>query len=144
MLRTGHAIPVREDRTTHLRSRVSNRSDGSETEAPERLLLLLFQGLGEGGDEVENIADDAIIGYLEDGGVGILVDGHDGAGTLHSHDVLDGAADAERQVELRRDGLAGAADLAIHRQPAFVADGAGSGQLAAEEPGQFLRPRDIF
>ena len=38
--------------------------------------------------------------------------------SLHADQVLDGAGDSDRHVHLRRDRLAGAADLALHRQPA--------------------------
>ena len=37
-------------------------------------------------------------GDFEDGRVLVLVDGDDGARAFHADDVLDGSADAERQV----------------------------------------------
>ena len=63
---------------------------------------------------------------------------------LHADDVLDGAGDAERDVELRRDRLARAADLALHRQPAGVADRPRRGELGAERLGELLRDRHVF
>ena len=42
---------------------------------------------------------------------------------FHADDVLDGSADAEGQIELGGDGLAGAANLAVEGQPAVIADG---------------------
>src|ERR1700688_2178575 len=39
--------------------------------------LLFFEDFGECGDKLENIADDAVVGDFKDGGVPILVDGHD-------------------------------------------------------------------
>src|SRR6266481_4385961 len=75
--------------------------------------LGFFQGFGEGGHDFEDVADDAVIGDLENGGVRIFVDRHDGACVLHADDVLDRAADAERQVKFRRDGLARAAACGI-------------------------------
>jgi len=62
------------------------------------LQLLLFEGFGERRNEFENVSDDAVIGDLEYRRVLVLVDGHDGARTLHPHDVLDGAADAQREI----------------------------------------------
>ena len=58
--------------------------------------------------------------------------------------VLDGAADAEREIELGRDGLAGAADLAVHGEPAFVADGARGADFAAHELREFFGEGNIF
>ena len=57
---------------------------------------------------------------------------------LHADLVLDRARDAGRQVELRRDGLAGLADLARVREPAGVDDRAGGGDGAAERRGQLV------
>src|SRR5207302_9373880 len=90
-----------------------------------RLNFLHF--LNQRRNDVEQVADYAVIGDLEDRSLGVFVDGDDGARAFHAHDVLDGAADAERQIKLGSDGLAGAADLAVHGQPAGIADGAGSG-----------------
>src|SRR6476469_2757615 len=75
--------------------------------APRLGALGLLDLLNQGRDDVEQVADDSIIGNLKDGRLGILVDGDDGSRTFHAHNVLDGAADAERQVELGSDGLAG-------------------------------------
>src|SRR3954454_24767347 len=83
-----------------------------------------LHGLGELGDDLVEVADDAEIGELEDRGVGVLVDRHDVLGGLHADLVLDGAGDAGGQVELRRDRLAGLADLARVRVPAGVDHGA--------------------
>src|SRR5713101_9156417 len=83
--------------------------------------LDFFQSFGEGGHDFEDIADDAVVGNFEDGSVGILVDGDDGAGAFHADDVLDRAADSKRKVQFRRNGLAGTSDLPIHRKPAFIA-----------------------
>src|SRR3954463_8713870 len=57
------------------------------------VLLLLARGdlLGGGGDDLEQVADDAEVGQLEDRRLGILVDGDDGLAGLHAGAVLDGA-----------------------------------------------------
>src|SRR5579862_316109 len=94
-------------------------------------LFCFFEFLDDGGDDFEEVADNSIIGYLEDGGVLILVDGGYGARAFHAYDMLNGAADSQREVELGRDGLAGAADLALHGEPAFVADRTRGADFAA-------------
>ena len=63
---------------------------------------------------------------------------------LHADQVLNRAGDAEREVQLRRDRLPGAADLALHRQPAGVADRPRRRELGAERLGQLLRERQMF
>ena len=55
--------------------------------------------------------------------------------------VLDGAGDAAGDVQLRRDALAGLADLVGVRPPAVVGDDAGAADGAAEQPGQLLERR---
>ena len=58
--------------------------------------------------------------------------------------MLNGAGDAERDVELRRDSLTGAADLPVHRQPAGVADRPRRGELRAERLREILRDLEVF
>src|SRR5690606_20721763 len=60
---------------------------------------------------LEQVADQADVGHLEDRRVRILVDRHDRAGVLDAGQVLDRAADADRDVQLRGDDLAGLAHL---------------------------------
>ncbi len=57
--------------------------------------------------------------------------------------MLDGAGDADGQVHLGGDGLAGAADLALHGEPTGIADGPRSRQLRAEDIGQLLDDGDV-
>src|SRR4051794_38132653 len=97
-----------------------------------------LHGLGELGHDLVEVADDAEVGELEDRRVGVLVDRHDVLGALHADLVLDRARDAGRQVELRRDRLAGLADLRRVRIPARVDDRARRGDRAAERLGQRL------
>src|SRR5690606_39729874 len=63
--------------------------------------------LQERGPDALDVADDAVVGDLEDGRVGVLVHGHDHLRAVHAREVLHRARDAERHVELGRDGLAG-------------------------------------
>ena len=118
---------------------------GMQRQSPGNFALLLcgFDGLGEGGDYFEEVADDAVVGYFKDGGVGVFVDGYDALGTLHADEVLDGAADSYSEIELGGDGLAGTADLALHGEPAVVADGAGGGELGSEGVGELLDDGDV-
>ena len=81
--------------------------------------------LGELRHDLEQVAHHAEVGKLEDRRLGVLVDHHDGLGRLHAGPVLDRARDADRQVQLRRHGLAGLADLELVRVPAGVGGRAG-------------------
>src|SRR4029077_407479 len=88
--------------------------------------------LGQLRHDLVHVAHHAEVAELEDRRVRVLVDRDDGAGALHSDLVLDGAGDAERDVELRRDGLARLADLGRVRLPAGVDDGPRGSDRAAE------------
>src|SRR3954470_7695458 len=103
--------------------------------------LLGLHGLGELGDDLVEVAHDAEVGELEDRGVRVLVDRHDVLRGLHADLVLDGARDAGREVQLRRDRLAGLPDLAGVRVPAGVDHraGGGDGAVAAERAGEGLQ-----
>ena len=70
---------------------------------------------------------------LEDRCLGVLVDGNDHAGAAHADHMLEGAADADGDVELRRDGAAGETDLILLRQPAEVGHIARGAERRAEE-----------
>jgi hypothetical protein len=72
------------------------------------------------GDDGEQVADDAVVGDLEDGRFRVFVDRDDGPGGLHASPVLYRAGDPERDVQLRADGLAGLPDLELVRVPAGV------------------------
>src|SRR5207302_8423343 len=107
-------------------------------------LLSLPQFFGEGGHDFEDVADDAVVRDLEDRGVLVFIDGDDGARALHADNVLNCAADAERKIEFWRDGLAGAADLALHRKPAFVANWTRRGDFSAHRFCHRFGLRNIF
>src|SRR5438552_16363135 len=66
---------------------------------------------GQRGHHLERVADDAVVGHLEDRRVRVLVDGHDAARRRHPGEVLDRARDRDRDVEPGRDRLPGLADL---------------------------------
>src|SRR3954451_24706433 len=103
-----------------------------------------LHGLGELGHDLVEVADDAEVGELEDRRVGVLVDRHDVLGALHADLVLDRARDAGRQVELRRDRLAGLADLGRVGVPARVDHRARRRDRAAERARQLLELLEAF
>src|SRR5262249_57699325 len=89
------------------------RTSASSCSRATATSFCLMQLFGQGGHDFEDVADHTVVGDFEDGRVLVLVDGDDGARALHAHDVLDGAGNAEGQIEFRRDGLARTADLAL-------------------------------
>src|ERR687895_1192350 len=102
------------------------------------LSLFRLHGVCELRQDLVEVADHAEVRELEDRGVRVLVDRDDVLGVLHADLVLDGPRDPGRQVELRRDRLAGLADLGRVRVPAGVHHRAGGGHCAAERVGQLL------
>src|SRR5262245_18419133 len=58
--------------------------------------------------------------------------------------MLDRAADAEREIQFRRNGLAGTANLALHGEPAFVANRTRGRELRAHGPGQCFGLSYVF
>src|SRR5690242_11990004 len=121
--------------------------------ADNRSLLSFFLGslvqevlelLGQEGGDLEEVADDAVVGDLEDRGLRVLVDGADHLRGAHAGQVLDRARDAEAEVELRRDGAAGLADLEAVRAPARVDRRARGADRGAEHLGQLLEDREVL
>ncbi len=76
----------------------SPQKSGSGRQPHKSGAAAFLQGFDEGGDDLKQIADDAVVGNFEDGSVGVLVDGDHGARAFHPDDVLDGAGDAEREI----------------------------------------------
>ena len=56
------------------------------------------EGLCQRRHDLEQVADDAVLGDVEDRCVFVLVDGDDDLGIGHAGQVLDGARDAARHV----------------------------------------------
>ena len=83
-----------------------------------------------------DVADDAVVGDLEDGSVGVAVNGDDELAFVHSGEMLDGAGDADGKVELGLDGFAGLAYLFGIGTPACVDQGAGGADCGAELVGE--------
>src|SRR3954452_6397221 len=131
-----------------LRSTASPRECFPRGDALERLAPAGGDLLGGGGDDLEQVADDAEVGQLEDRRLGVLVDRDDGLRGLHAGPVLDRTGDAHGDVELRGDGLAGLPDLegvrveaGVHRRPGG-ADRRAQGVRQALDDGEVLRRGD--
>src|SRR3954469_2996559 len=134
------------DSTTRstLRSTASPRECFPRGDALDRLAPAGGDLLGGGGDDLEQGADDAEVGQLEDRRLGVLVDRDDGLRGLHAGPVLDGTGDADGDVELRGDGLAGLAHLEGVRVEAGVDRGPRGADGAAEGVGQTLDEREVL
>src|SRR5579859_5501083 len=70
----------------------------------------LLDFFGQRRDHIEQVTHHPVIRNLEDGCFHVLIDGHDGPRALHAHNMLDRAADAERNIQLGRNRLPGTAD----------------------------------
>src|SRR4051794_15531701 len=97
-----------------------------------------LHGLRELRQDLVQIAHDPEVGELEDRRVLVLVDRDDVLARLHADLVLDRAGDARREVQLRRDRLAGLADLGRVRVPAGVDDCTGRRDGPAERLRELL------
>ena len=80
---------------------------------------------------------------LEDRRFGVLVDRDDRARVLDAGQVLDRARDADREVQLRRNDLAGLADLQIVRGVARVDRGARCADGGAELVGEAVDDLEV-
>src|SRR3954469_1653287 len=117
---------------------------GSPLDAAVPRLLAGGDLLGRGRDDGVQVTDDPEVGELEDRGLGVLVDGHDGLRGLHAGPVLDRTGDADGDVQLRRDGLAGLADLEAVRVEAGVDGCPGRAHRRAEGVGERLDDREVL
>ena len=155
--RIAQASPAGPAPTTRIPTSIgsASRRDGERVLRLERrrepggdrahqLALPRADELGQLRDDLVQVADDAEVAELEDGCVRVLVDRDDHVRALHAHLVLDCTGDPAGNVELRRDGLAGLADLGRVRVPARVDDRARRGDRAAERLRQFLHQSKIL
>src|SRR5215212_2097171 len=126
-------IRISTSRTSRVTTgRISRKEQGDRTQkrgerkgTHETLRVstsVLLQLRRDGWCKFEQVADDPVVCHFEDRGIRIFVDRHDRPAALHADQMLNRTRNAERNVELGRDGLPGAADLTFHRQPAAVAD----------------------
>src|SRR6266850_2151968 len=98
----------------------------------------LLHRFGERGHELEEVAHDAVVGDLEDVGVGILVHRDDDLRRRHPREMLDRAGDPERDVQVWRDGLPRLSHLLFVRPPARVGHGARRAGRGAERIREIL------
>src|SRR6266567_3537117 len=111
---------------------------GNGPSSAPRSALAFVDLLGELRGHLEQVTDHTEVGDLEDRRFRVLVHRDDRLRRLHAGAVLDGAGDAEGDVELRRDRLAGLADLELVRVVAGVDRGAGGADGGTERVGEFL------
>src|SRR5258708_11063940 len=108
-----------------------------------RSTLELLDLLNKDRQDFEQVADDAIVGNVESGSFGIVVDGHDGLRVLHPHQVLNRARDTDGDVEFGSHSLTRRTYLSIDWKPLRIADRSRRGQVAAESFGKFFGQRDV-
>src|SRR5215469_4483608 len=128
-------IPVAIAAARRARLAMPMRSSGS---------LLALGELGiELGKNLEQVADQPVIGDLEDRRLLVLVDGDDHLRILHTRQMLDRAGDADGDVKLRRNDLAGLADLIVIRHKPGIDRGAGCADRRAEPVGDRFQQVEI-
>src|SRR6478609_5228660 len=106
-------------------------------------LFLVYCGRQLGHD-LEQVTHDAVVGNLEDRRFLVLVDRHDGLAVLHAGEMLDGAGDADGDVEVGRDHLAGLADLVVVRHVTRIDRGAAGAETGAELVSQGLEHLEVL
>src|SRR5689334_8817298 len=112
--------------------------------AYRELTLAGLDRLGQLRRDLEQVADDAEVGDLEDRRLFVLVHRDDRLGRLHARAVLDRAGDAQRDVQLRRHGLARLAHLELARVVAGVDGGTRGTDGGTERVGQFLHHAEVL
>src|ERR1700752_4371479 len=111
---------------------------------PRNSALAGLDRLGQLRRDLEQVADHAVVGDLEDRRLFVLVDRDDRLGRLHAGAVLNRPGDPERDVELRRDRLPGLADLELAWVVTGVHRGAGRADRGAQRVGQLLDHAEVF
>ena len=99
-------------------------------------LSALVELLGQLRHDLEQVADQADVGDLEDRRVLVLVDRDDDLRILHAREVLDRAGNADRDIDFGRDDLAGLADLIVVGRIAGVDRGAAGADPGLELVGE--------
>ena len=126
----------------HRYSRVVQRRCAREVtpvrgHAPRRHSAPAASDLGvDRRDDLVEVADDGVGRLGDHRRVGIGVDRQDVLRAAAPGPVLDGTADAARDVEVGRDPAAGLADLLVVRAPAERGDDAGDAQGGVEQVGE--------
>src|SRR5690606_32589487 len=81
---------------------------------------------------LEKVCHEAVVSNLEDRRFFVLVDGNDDLGVLHAREMLDGTGNADSDVKLGGDHLAGLADLIVVGHEAGI-DGCARGTHGRSE-----------
>src|SRR5512147_1443933 len=91
-----------------------------------------------------DVADNAVGCDIEDGRVGVFIDGHDYFRRLHAGHMLDRAGDAAGDVQFGTDGLAGLAHLVGIGDPSLVNRSPRRRDCAADGLCEFLDQIEVF
>src|SRR5271170_8045588 len=126
--------------TNWARSCVQTRPTGTTSAG---LPLAGFYRVRQLRSHLEQVAHDPVVGDLEDRRFFVLVDGNDRLAGLHARAVLDRTGDAQRDVQLRRHGLAGLADLELTGVVAGIHRGARRAYRRAERVSQRLDHAEV-
>src|SRR5215468_3219819 len=105
--------------------------------------MLFGQRRFEFGHGLEEVGHEAVVGDLEDRRLLVLVDGDDHLAVLHAREMLDGAGDADGDVEVGRDDLAGLPDLELVRHEAGVDRRAAGADRGVELVGDALEQLEV-
>ena len=89
------------------------------------------------GTSLVCVADEAVVGHIEDRRIGVAVDGHDRARVFHACQMLHGAGNSHRDVQFWRHDFAGLADLQLVRRNSRVDECARAADGAAKRIGEF-------
>src|SRR5438552_1127359 len=95
-------------------------------------------------DDLEQVADDPVVGDFEQRRLRVDVDDEDLLRLLHPGEVLDGAADADRDVELGPHRHPGLSDLEGLRDPSAVDGLARRGNRSAEPIRELLQQGEVL
>ena len=99
--------------------------------------------LNKFGDRLKQIGDQPIVGNLKDRRLRILVDGDDHLAVFHSRQVLDRAGNSDRDIEVRRDDLAGLPDLVVVGHEAGIHRGAGGADRGIQLVRKLLQDPEV-
>ena len=98
----------------------------------------------QGGDNLEKIPEEAVIAFLENGRIGIVVDGHDHLGCLHACEMLNGTGNSAGDVEPWADRFSGLADLQRVGRKAGVHGGPGGANRRPENGCALFQYPEVF
>ena len=98
----------------------------------------LFDGVNQQRNNLEQVANDAVICHFENRCIVCLVDSDDAFRILHSGFVLNRTGNSQCYVYLRMYGLSGLTNLMIRTDPAGIYHRTGCANDAAQQVCQFF------